>query len=171
MALVDGTTPLNAANLPHKSGLDTITGAWTFQIAVILNEIRGGPAALVFSNNAGSAEGMRLTDAGVLALGTTIVTGATAGNMVIPNNTGGLLGVNSGGTGTIRLIFLNAVNQIELSPGGEDIKWGRPLIALGAGAGATLGTIGAPGPVTAAQNSWMRIIDSTGNASWVPVWK
>lgn len=35
MALVDGTTPLNAANVPHKSGADTISGVWTFTKALV----------------------------------------------------------------------------------------------------------------------------------------
>jgi hypothetical protein len=26
-------------------------------------------------------------------------------------------------------------------------------------------------PATAAQNSWMRVVDSTGAVFWVPVWK
>jgi hypothetical protein len=45
------------------------------------------------------------------------------------------------------------------------------LVALGGGAAPTLGTIGGTGPATAAQNSWLRLLDSTGAAIWVPVWK
>jgi hypothetical protein len=30
MSLTDGVTPLNAANIPHKSGSDSITGQWDF---------------------------------------------------------------------------------------------------------------------------------------------
>lgn len=52
-----------------------------------------------------------------------------------------------------------------------DIKWGKALVALGAGAAPTFGTIGGTGPATAAQNSWMRVMDSAGVAFWVPAWK
>ena len=45
------------------------------------------------------------------------------------------------------------------------------LVALGGGAGATLGTIGGSGPATAGQNTWLRMVDSTGAAFWVPAWK
>ena len=45
------------------------------------------------------------------------------------------------------------------------------LVALGGGAAATLGTIGGSGPATAAQNSWLRMVDSTGAAIWVAAWK
>lgn len=60
--------------------------------------------------------------------------------------------------------------NIVLTPAG-DIKWGKALVALGGGATATLGTIGATGPAAAAQNTWMRVLDSTGAAFWVPAWK
>lgn len=53
----------------------------------------------------------------------------------------------------------------------NDVKWGPALIALGGGAAATLGTIGGTGPATAGQNTWMRVLDSTGAAFWVPAWK
>lgn len=45
------------------------------------------------------------------------------------------------------------------------------LVALGGGSAPTLGTIGGSGPATAGQNSWLRMIDSTGAAFWVPAWK
>lgn len=60
--------------------------------------------------------------------------------------------------------------NVVLSPAG-DIRWNKPLVALGGGATATLGTIGGSGPTTAAQNSWLRVLDSTGAACWIPVWK
>jgi hypothetical protein len=62
--------------------------------------------------------------------------------------------------------------DILLSPNGTgDIKWGKANIALGGGAGATLGTIGGSGPASAAQNSWIRAKDSTGANIWIAVWK
>lgn len=45
------------------------------------------------------------------------------------------------------------------------------LVGLGGGAAPTVGTIGGTGPTVAAQNSWLRMIDSTGAVFWVPVWK
>lgn len=64
-----------------------------------------------------------------------------------------------------------AATEIILSSDGGDVKWGKPLVALGGGAVPTFGTIGGSGPATAAQNTWMRVIDSTGAAFWVPAWK
>lgn len=64
-----------------------------------------------------------------------------------------------------------AVGNLTLGAGATDLKWGKALIALGGGAGPTFGTIGGSGPATAAQNSWMRVLDSTGAAFWVPAWK
>jgi hypothetical protein len=61
--------------------------------------------------------------------------------------------------------------DIYLNPNTGDIKWGKALVALGGGAAPTVGTIGGSGPATAAQNSWLRLKDSAGNACWVPVWK
>ncbi len=52
-----------------------------------------------------------------------------------------------------------------------DVKWGKALVSLGGGASATMGTIGGSGPTTAGQNSWMRVLDSTGAPFWVPAWK
>lgn len=52
-----------------------------------------------------------------------------------------------------------------------DIQWGKALVALGGGGAATLGTCGGSGPLTTTQNTWMRVLDSTGAAFWVPAWK
>lgn len=67
-------------------------------------------------------------------------------------------------------VATGAAGNVSLLPGG-DILWGKALVALGGGAPPTLGTIGATGPATAAQNTWLRLLDSTGAACWVPVWK
>jgi hypothetical protein len=67
------------------------------------------------------------------------------------------------GTGVVRNILVD--------PGTADIKWGKALVALGGGAAPTFGTIGGTGPTAAAQNAWMRVLDSTGAAFWIPVWK
>ena len=51
------------------------------------------------------------------------------------------------------------------------LQMGIPNVALGGGATPTFGTIGGTGPATAAQNSWIKLYDSTGAAVWVPAWK
>jgi hypothetical protein len=68
------------------------------------------------------------------------------------------------------VISLQGSTDLLLTPGG-DIKWGKALVALGGGAAPTLGTIGGSGPATAGQNSWLRMLDSTGASMWIPVWK
>ena len=77
---------------------------------------------------------------------------------------------NAAGNGYVNLPYVTASDQISLGFG-NDIKWGMALVALGGGSAPTLGTIGGTGPASAAQNSWMRAIDTTGAAFWVPVWK
>ena len=81
--------------------------------------------------------------------------------------------IASGGSGTTGGGTLElAATQIALSVGGSgEVKWGRPLVALGGGAAPTLGTIGGSGPASAGQNAWMRVLDSTGAAFFVPAWK
>ena len=64
-----------------------------------------------------------------------------------------------------------SLGNLKLTSGSGDIQWGPGLIALGGGATPVLGTIGGAGPATAAQNTWMRILDSTGATFWVPTWK
>jgi hypothetical protein len=105
---------------------------------------------------------------------------ATTGVLRIPNNTS-IMSRNAANTGDYQLmqsaagdrIFVGGGGnfQINLDPGTADIVWAKPLVALGGGAAPTVGTIGGTGPTTAAQNSWMRVLDSTGAAFWIPVWK
>lgn len=61
--------------------------------------------------------------------------------------------------------------NVILNPNTGDIRWNKALVALGGGSAATLGTIGASGPATAGQNTWLRVLDSTGATAWIPVWK
>lgn len=88
--------------------------------------------------------------------------GATASSCIIAvegeANVG--LGVRGKGSGTLTL-----------GNGTGDIQWNKALVALGGGAAPTFGTVGGSGPATAAQNTWMRIVDSTGATFWVPAWK
>lgn len=61
--------------------------------------------------------------------------------------------------------------KLILGGNASDIQWGKALVALGGGAAPTVGTIGGSGPATAAQNTWLRILDSSGTAAFIPVWK
>ncbi len=83
-------------------------------------------------------------------------------------------GGGSLGTGDVLTITTGGLVSIPkpiLADASNDVQWGRPLVALGGGAAATLGTIGGSGPATAAQNKWMRVLDDAGAAFWVPAWK
>lgn len=100
-----------------------------------------------------------------------------------------IAGTNPANTGTFRLdngftMYANTAgglprmvldfttsDRVRLSGNQQPIQWGVPLVALGPGAAATLGTIGGSGPVSAAQSKWMEVVDSTGETFWVPGWK
>lgn len=95
---------------------------------------------------------------------------ADSGAIRLANATG-VTTRNNANSANFTLISSNSFDQLVLAGGSTDIQWGRALVALGGGAAPTLGTIGGSGPATAAQNTWLRMIDSTGAAFWVPVWK
>lgn len=69
--------------------------------------------------------------------------------------------------------FINHTGTAGSIFGGDVVVNGRldinRGIALGAGAAATLGTIGGSGPTVAAQAQWVEI-DINGVAHWIPVW-
>ena len=70
----------------------------------------------------------------------------------------------SGGGGVNAALYVE--NGLARFDGGVDINDG---VALGGGAGATLGTIGGSGPTAAAQAQWLQI-DIGGVTHWIPVW-
>ena len=139
---------------------------------------QGTAAGLLIGGDAlwyrSAADIMRTPDSlivdGIVSIGTTITIGAALGEQVLANLKS-LRGVINSGNSTLGLIQLTASDHIYISPDGNAIRWGDPLVALGGGAAPTFGTIGGAGPVTAAQNTWMRIIDSAGASFWVPAWK
>jgi hypothetical protein len=94
---------------------------------------------------------------------------------ISPSATGGRLAIAAVGTDAAVALDIDpkGAQQLRLAQNavGSDIVWGRPLVALGGGAAPTFGTIGGTGPATAAQNTWMRVVDSTGVAFFVPAWK
>lgn len=68
--------------------------------------------------------------------------------------------------GNITQFFFQKNGLLKLS----DLQFFAGQQALGAGAAATLGTIGAPGPGTAAQDSWQQVRVADGSVRWVPLW-
>jgi hypothetical protein len=106
---------------------------------------------------------------GVLAMGNITATGAVAGDIVLPNASF-LRGLNAAGTSVISIARITSGDRVSLG-NGADLQWMVPLVALGGGAAPTFGTIGGSGPATAAQNAWMRVVDSAGATFWVPAWK
>ena len=112
--------------------------------------------------------------------GTALVVGtnpAAGGGIRLPNAT--YIGARKfDNTGDVQMMTLDTNNAAQIGdPGfktllnGSDIQWGKALVALGGGAAPTVGTIGGSGPAVAAQNTWLRVLDSTGAACWLPVWK
>lgn len=76
----------------------------------------------------------------------------------------------TGGNVTTALVA-NGSGTIAIGDASGEVQMNKPLVAPGGGAGASLGSIGGSGPVTATQNSWMRFLDQSGAICWVPVWK
>jgi hypothetical protein len=96
--------------------------------------------------------------------------GASAGDVILANGKA-YKSANNASSTTKYLIHMNGSDQVVLAADGGDILWGRALVATGAGGAATLGQVGGSGPATNAQNTWMRVLDSSGAAFWVPAWK
>lgn len=138
----------------------------TGRVAIEGGNVAGGHIyILTGGTNAGY-----ITKDGVWTLGTGgVETGASRGDLVV-KNTLGIRAVNNASTNTYALIGGNASDQVVIAAGGADIKWGKGEVAMGAGATATLGTIGGSGPTTETQNGWLRVINSDGAARWLPTW-
>ena len=69
--------------------------------------------ALLFYNNANTTERMRLTDAGILLLGTTVTTGASAGDIVLPIQNS-LRGVNAASNAALEMVSIRSSPANEL---------------------------------------------------------
>lgn len=139
--------------------------------------------AVAFSGDNAGDVGAVANRARSVYAGTALVVGtspATTGHVRLPA-LGSIVARNELNTGDVtimqmassdRIFFGGGGNfQISIDPGTNDILWAKPLVALGGGAAPTLGTIGGSGPVTAAQNTWLRMKDSGGAIIWLPVWK
>jgi len=177
-ALDAGVTTASGIKINAPTGATTNYALWVVSgMTRLFNlqvqnaiQVQSSGSVIDFQSFAGS-QLMRLTDSGILLLGTTVTAAAGAGDLVLTNNAGQVRGVDSGGSTTYALIGIGSSNQVVLGSTSTDIQWGVALVALGGGAAPTFGTIGGSGPATAAQNTWMRVIDSSGAAFWVPVWK
>lgn len=118
----------------------------------------------------GGAELLRYAAAGYMLNGTTVTTGASAGDYITKNATG-LKVINNAGSGSYYLATGNTSDQVYVDPNAKGVKFGLPLVTLGTTTLITLGKTGGSGPATAAQNSWCKFFDSGGAAFYVPVWK
>ncbi len=88
------------------------------------------------------------------------------------NNQAAIRQINAAGTQNPSLIFLNNQDWLMLGDSNiADIFWSPPLVTLGTTTLVTLGKTGGSGPATVAQNSWLRVLDNTGSACFLPVWK
>jgi len=110
--------------------------------------IRTGTTALAFHDNAGANERMRLTDGGILALGTTNVTNVAVGEMVLANAKY-LRGLLQDGTDSTTLIGLDTNNSAIVGGGSR-------MVLVGYLAAASL-------PAGAANLNGGIIVDSTNN--------
>src|SRR5712691_3977685 len=170
-ALDAGVTTASGIKINAPTGATTNYALWVVSgMTRLFNlqvqnaiQVQSSGSVIDFQSFAGS-QLMRLTDSGILLLGTTVTAAAGAGDLVLTNNAGQVRGVDSGGSTTYALIGIGSSNQVVLGSTSTDIQWGVALVALGGGATPTFGTIGGSGPATAAQNTWMRVIDSSGTA-------
>jgi hypothetical protein len=127
-----------------------------------------GNGVHLFRDWGGAIERGRITN-GILLWGTTLFGGAGSGDMVLANGLS-YRAIDSVTSQAVALIGMDVGNRVVISGNGSDVRWGVPLAALGGGAAPTLGTIGGAGPANAAQQGWLRIIESTGSTVFMPVW-
>ena len=113
--------------------------------------IRTGTTALAFHDNAGANERMRLTDGGILALGTTNVTNVQAGELVLANAKY-IRGLLQDGTDSSNLIGLDTNNSAVVGGGSR-------MVLVGYLAAASL-------PAGAANLNGGLVVDSTNNR-WI----
>src|SRR5262245_1335959 len=73
--------------------------------------------------------------------------------------------------GTAQIDASCTTTRIKLGGNACDIMWGKAVIATGGGACAVFGTIGGSGPSQSSQGGWMRVVDSTCVAFFVPFWR
>jgi hypothetical protein len=169
-----------------------VDGALSFSLGVTTPSVTltGSSAGLALAgttlniNDYGGGARLRIVNGGPvqinsspLAIGTAgtskfamQLNGSTDANVVFVNGAGTVgVGVDITTDGTIAFKTRAFADTAIIAC--SAFKTTTALVALGGGATPTLGTIGASGPTTAAQNTWLRLLDSTGAAFWVPAWK
>jgi hypothetical protein len=120
---------------------------------------KGGTIGLSLSSAGGGTVQILTNNSNALQV-EVLHTSAATSNITLTGSTTNIPTIGVAGAGT-------ALNL----GGGADLQWGKALVAMGAGGAPTLGTTGGTGPATTTQNTWLRFLDSTGAAAWVPVWK
>ena len=113
-------------------------------------EISVGSTALLFTTSSGGTERMRLTNGGILALGTTVVTSAAAGDLVLPNVTG-IRSVNAAGNDTLRILYMDSSNRTTLDAQSAVLSFGSNLSQT------TIGANGAASALTANPVGYLRV--------------
>jgi len=89
----------------------------------------------------------------------------------LPINTGSNAATIGYSWGSAGNIIGQSGSNVQLGNSTTFLQPMNPLTALGGGAAPTLGTIGGTGPATAAQNTWLKMTDSTGASFFLPAWK
>lgn len=97
----------------------------------------------------GTTERMQLTTGGILLVGTTVTTGASAGHVVLANSAA-LRGVNAAGSSTLALLALDGSNQTTLTLGSAAFVLSEALTqtTIGANGGASALTANPVGYLT-----------------------
>lgn len=189
-AFVAGATPASAGavRLPNAQNISWRNGTNNGDVSITVNSSNQvsltNPLLVTVGNNTGlslrsGASGAfarlyigRIADEfqfGLVSANDQFFTGSVAGDMCLKLDAGGTSILHLGnGTGTAEVQI--ADNLVALSSS-TDLRFNKALVAMGGGAAPTFGTIGGSGPAAAGQNSWLRLVDSTGAAFWVPVWK
>lgn len=107
-----GLQEFKDADTFELGGAATITGAVT-----IGGNLQGttGNGYLHMLGDSGATLGLRLTDAGVLLLGTTVSSGAAAGWLGLANGAW-LSAANNAGTSQLGIVRINSDNRVEFGP-------------------------------------------------------
>ena len=103
---------------------------------------RSGTAGFDWNNQADTLLRMRLTDGGILLVGTAVTTGAAAGEFVL-GNSAAIRGVNAAGNNTIGMINLSSANHLALNANSLALDINSPLTQT------TIGANGAASALTA----------------------
>jgi hypothetical protein len=124
--VIDGSITLT-------DGATGVVGPSIFANGNLLN-FAGGTSGYRWYNNSTANERMRLTDAGIFLVGTTVTSAATGGDAVIPNNRF-LRGVNAAGTNAFQLIGFDTNNLLHIGGDSSTVVVGIPGSTASASAG------------------------------------